>query len=177
LGEKQENMRLSGGAWFDIRHSSARPLTIEAGELKISDIGTRFDVQSNGRQVRVAVAEGEVEITSSVLAQPVRLSHSRGLLFDGAGGTAVASDLAIDAMGPWRSGHLSYQGTPLSLVAADLSRYAGISVDVAPALRDREFSGTFVIGNGETGLRDLAQLMGLELSNRHGGYVLDERRR
>ena len=67
---------------------------------------------------------------------------------------------------------------PLALVAADLSRYAGVKVNVADALRNRQFSGTLVIGNGEAALRDLSRLMGVELSlAAHGAYRLDERSR
>jgi transmembrane sensor len=66
---------------------------------------------------------------------------------------------------------------PLPLVAADISRYAGVEVEVAPSLRDREFSGTFVIGDGEAALRDLSRLMGLSVAQHSGRYRLDERHR
>ena len=176
-GSRQDRMTLDGGAWFDIRHDAARPLAITAGGVVISDIGTQFDVQADDGQVRVEVGQGEVKVAGQALAQPIRLAKGRGLLFDAQGGTALVSSVADDSIGEWRSGRLTYDATPLPLVAADLSRYAGVKVTVADALRNRQFSGTLVIGNGEAALRDLSQLMDIELGRAAGGYRLDERSR
>lgn len=175
-GSNQERMVLAGGGWFDIRHDPGRRLAISAGGLEISDIGTRFDVQADGGQVRVEVAEGEVQVVSQALSRPIRLTRGRGLLFDADGGTALVAPVAQENIGEWRNGRLSYDSVPLALVAADLSRYAGVRVTVAAPLRDRQFSGTLVIGDGEAALRDLSSLMQLELGGGAGAYRLGERR-
>lgn len=176
-GRRDEKIELAGGAWFDIRHNTARTLAITAGPVEITDIGTRFDVQATDGQVRVAVAQGEVQVASSSLAQPVHLQSGDALLFDGDGDRAAVSKLAADAVGQWRQGRITYEETPLSLVIADLARYSGIQVEIGRALRGRLFSGTLVVGNGEAALRDLSQLMGLELHRSRRGYRLDERGR
>ncbi|MBN8847165.1 MULTISPECIES: FecR domain-containing protein [unclassified Sphingomonas] len=176
-GGRDEKIELAGGAWFNIRHNAARALAITAGQVEITDIGTRFDVQATDGQVRVAVAEGEVQVSSSSLAQPVHLHSGDALLFDGEGGRAAVSKLPTDAVGQWRQGRITYEETPLSLVIADLARYSGIQVEIGRALRGRLFSGTLVVSNGKAALRDLSQLMGLELHHDRSGYRLDERER
>lgn len=173
----QERMALSGGAWFDIVHDPDRPLTITAGQVRISDIGTQFDVQSESGNVRVEVADGKVEVASEALARPIRLAAGKGLLFEGQAGVATVSPVALEDTGEWRSGRLSYSSAPLPLVAADLSRYAGISVKVPDSLGNRRFSGTLVIGDGEAAVRDLSQVMELALVPDAGGYRLAERSR
>jgi transmembrane sensor len=176
LGRQQQRMTLSGGAWFDIRHDPSRALEITAGGVRIDDIGTRFDVQETAGQVRVEVAEGVVDIRAVALGQPIRLTQGRSFHYDPTQGKVTVQGLDQDAIGEWRSGRLSFDATPLALVAADLSRYAGVEVTVVPGLRDRRFSGTLVIGNGEAALRDLSQVMGVELRRGPSGLVLDERR-
>lgn len=176
-GKAQERMALSGGAWFDIVHNPDRPLTITAGNTRISDIGTQFDVQSESGSVRIEVAEGKVEVASAALSQPIRLVAGKGLLYDGEAGTAIVSPVTAENTGEWRSGRLSFDSAPLPLVAADLSRYAGVSVKVPAQLRDRRFSGTLVIGDGEAAVRDLSQVMELALVPDAGGYRLAERNR
>lgn len=175
-GRDASEMTLDGGALFDIRHNPDRPLRIAAGDLSISDIGTRFDVRSAPGQIRVDVADGEVSVGAAALAQSIRLTRGRGLVFDAGAGTALVTAISADKVGEWRSGHLSYDTAPLSLVAADLSRYAGVDVTVPAALAGRQFSGTLAIGNGDAALRDLSQLMGLELGRDGRGYRLGERR-
>jgi len=176
-GKGQEQLTLTGGAWFDIIHDPDRPLTIAAGATQITDIGTQFDVQSEGGNVRVEVADGKVEVASQSLSQPIRLVAGKALLFDGTARLATVSPVASEETGEWRSGRLSYNLTPLPLVADDLARYAGISVKVPDSLGSRRFSGTLVIGDGEAALRDLSQVMELALYRDADGFRLDERGR
>lgn len=175
-GRDQDQMALTGGGWFAIRHDPSRSLSITAGDVEIRDIGTSFDVQSNNGLVRVEVGEGVVTIASQALAEPIRLPHGQGLLFNGKAGTAQVAPLSQDNIGEWRSGRLSFDSAPLALVAEDLGRYAGVRVTMPDNLRDRQFSGTLVIGDGKAALRDLSQLMGLELGSDAGAYRLDEQR-
>jgi len=174
-GEHQERLALAGGAWFDIVHDPDRRMTIAAGDVRISDIGTSFDVQNDRGQVRVEVADGKVEVASSALAGPIRLAAGKGLLYDGAAGTASVSEIPREDAGDWRKGRLTYDFVPLPLVAADLGRYAGLSVTVPDSLSNRRFSGTLVIGDGEAAVRDLSQVMELSLQRNAGGYRLGER--
>ncbi|MDD3797585.1 MAG: FecR domain-containing protein [Novosphingobium sp.] len=175
-GRHQERMALAGGAWFDIRHDPSRPLEIAAGDMRISDIGTQFDVQADHGQVRVEVADGEVKVAGQALAQPIRLAQGRSLLFDSGRGTVMVSPVKAEDIGEWRAGRLSFDSAPLTLVVADLARYAGVNVTLSDALRDRRFSGSLVIGDGETALRDLSQLMDLELVRGPDGYRVEQRR-
>ncbi|MCJ2178286.1 FecR family protein [Novosphingobium album (ex Hu et al. 2023)] len=173
-GRHQDHMALSGGALFDIRHDPDRQLTITAGGLDISDIGTRFDVQAQDKLVRVGVVEGKVEVRSGSLAAPVQLVAGKGLSFDGRAGTASVAAVRSEDVGAWQKGRLSYDNAPLALVVTDLRRYAGAEVAVPDALSDRRFSGTLVIGDGDTALRDLAQVMGLRLGGRAGAWRLEQ---
>ena len=156
-------MQLSGGAWFDVRHVASRELAITAGPVTIRDIGTRFDVQADGSSVRVAVAEGHVEVASTALSQPIALGAGGTMMFDGQNELAKVGSTTIAEIGGWRQNRLSYDGAPLALVVDDLGRYAGIHLGVPASLRSRRFSGTLIVGTGIEAPRDLAQLMGLAL--------------
>ncbi|KPL66789.1 hypothetical protein SZ64_00920 [Erythrobacter sp. SG61-1L] len=176
-GRDQQRIALEGGAWFDIRHDPSRQLAITAGQLEISDIGTQFDVQSAAGQVRVQVAQGRVRVSSDALGKPLNLTAGHGVTFDPAGGTAEVMAVPAGKAGEWREGRLSFDAAPMPLVAADLSRYAGVKVSVAKSLRGRRFTGTLVIRDGEAALRDLSQLMDLELGRSGDGYRLQPRTR
>jgi transmembrane sensor len=172
-GGEMDRIALSGGALFDIRHDPDRALRIDAGGLTISDIGTRFDVQTADGDVRVAVAEGEVHVASPRLAAPVSLRAGRTLHWNRAAGRAAVEPIGISDVGSWRQGRLTYSAAPLSLVAQDLSRYAGVTVSVAPTVGDQLFSGTLAIGNGGTAVQDLSQLMGLRVARDGDGYRIE----
>lgn len=170
---KQTRIALDGGAYFSIRHDPGRALTVAAGGVEITDIGTAFDVQSDKEAVRIGVASGQIAVTSNLLEQPVTLRQGSALTFDAMRHTATVRKLATGEAGSWQSGRLTYVDAPLSLVVHDLRRYAGLSVTLAAGLEDRRFSGTLALGNGQSAVRDLAQLVGLELHAAGSGYRLD----
>ena len=175
-GRDRKQLALRGGAYFAIRHDPARSLAVSAGGLQIRDVGTRFDLQTNGSAVRVEVSEGAVEVRGAALGDPVQLQAGRRMLFDPAHKLAILAAVKSQDVGEWREGRLTYDAAPLSLVAADLARYAGVSVSVPPPLAARRFSGTLSIHDGDSAVRDLAQLMGLAVSRRAGAYRFGQSR-
>jgi transmembrane sensor len=172
-GRDATDLALEGGAYFDIKHDPARNLRITAGELTVSDVGTRFDIRQGPAQVLVEVADGEVAVGSDALASPVRLVAGRRLRFDSAASRAVVSGVESQSVGEWREGRMTYDSAPLQLVASDLARYAGARLVVPDALAQRRFSGTLFIGNGDSAIRDLAQLMELDVHRDGDAYRLE----
>lgn len=160
-------IRLTGGAWFDIRHDPARALSIEAGGQRISDIGTRFDILSLAGHVYVAVAEGQVSVAPAPAddgpagAAPVTLGAGHSLAIDTRTNDAQMRAVAPGDVGSWRAGRLVYNDAPLALVAADLSRYGGKTVSVAPDVGARRFSGILAVGKDANPAVELGDLMGL----------------
>ncbi len=75
---------------------------------------------------------------------------------------AELADISAREVGGWRSGRLSYNNVPLSLVAADISRYVGRKVVVAPDMAERRFSGVLAARKGADIVGELGDLMGLE---------------
>jgi len=171
-GRDGQNLSIVGGAFFDLRHDPSREVTIKAGPVEIGDIGTRFDVQAADHDVRVGVAEGRVSVSSAALGQPITLTRGRSLHFDATKSEVELADADTTSLGSWRTGRLTYNDTPLALVAADVTRYAGIRLSVPMDLQDRRFSGTLVTTDGQAAVRDLSQLMGLPAVRVTDGYRL-----
>jgi transmembrane sensor len=169
-GRDRTQLALDGAGYFAIRHDPSRTLQVAAGGLTVTDVGTQFDIRAGGRQVLVEVREGAVSAGSETIDKPIALTAGKRLLFDSARLQVRVSSVPQGDVGSWREGRLSYQAAPLGLVAADLARYAGVRLEVANALADRQFSGTLFIGHGDSAVQDLAQLMAVRL--RRDGDVL-----
>lgn len=156
-------VRLEGGAWFDIRHDPARTLTVVAGDQRITDIGTKFDILSLAGHVYVAVAEGQVAVGPQAEgAAAVTVTAGRSLTVDSRTHEARLRPVAAGDVGGWRAGRLVYDDAPLALVAADLSRYARQAVSVAPEVAQRRFSGVLAVGKNANPAVELGNLMGLQ---------------
>lgn len=154
---------LAGGAYFAIRHDPARTMEIHAGPLTVEDIGTSFDIQTEGAITRIAVAQGRVTVRSAQLPQAVVLAAGKAMVFDEKAELVQLASVPGQAVGGWRQGELTYADAELALVARDIARYGGRGLDVPEGLKLRRFSGTLVVGKGHDPAQDLARLMGLGL--------------
>jgi transmembrane sensor len=164
-----------GSAYFDVRHDPNRALSIQAGDYAVSDIGTKFAIDLVEDGVMVGVSEGNVSVAPANAGEATRLSAGQRLL--ARKGTVSVSPVAARDVGSWRQGRLVYDNAPLSVVAADISRYSGKHVLLDPAVRDRRFSGVLVIGDGSRLLANLSDFMAISYRVEGDSVRLEPRRR
>jgi transmembrane sensor len=130
-----------GEAFFDVAHDAERPFTVQAGRARVRVLGTRFVVSYVDDAVRVSVLSGRVHFEAD------SREGRTGSASDGAKGLVlVAGEVAqwragelsgspqrlrgnaADALA-WRSGSLVFSGDTLAVVAEQLGRYAGITLE------------------------------------------------
>ncbi|MDT8760224.1 FecR domain-containing protein [Sphingomonas psychrotolerans] len=147
-----------GEARFSVKHDESAPFTVVAGEQRLIDIGTVFNVVRTDRQLRVGVAEGAVRFEAT--AQAVNLRAGDSLAADDRGKIDM-SQRPVASIGSWADGKLVYDQAPLQQVADDLSRSAGISLELPQTLRSRRFSGVIQTYGDRDALRArLEELIG-----------------
>jgi transmembrane sensor len=165
-GGHQEQMDLTGTAYFDVPHDPRRTLAIAVGGYVVRDIGTRFEVSGAGGELKVAVAEGEVAVDLPGAAQHARVVAGQQLLVSGAPLRAEYASIAGDDVAGWRAGRLVFRNEPLTLVAAQIGLHAGQVVTVDEAIAQRRFSGVLTLGDGSQLAARLAEIMGLTVQVR-----------
>lgn len=127
-----------GEAKFVVEHDDADPFIVVAGEQRLIDLGTVFNVVRTDRQLRVGVAEGAVRYEG--MARTVELGAGDILTAD-RGGRIEISQRPTASIGSWADGVLVYDQAPLEQVADDLSRSIGVSLELPPPMRSNRFSG------------------------------------
>lgn len=144
-GKDARSARLDQGqALFTIRHDAKRPFEVTAGEDRLIDIGTVFEVRRSPDATSVAVSEG------AVLFNPDSHRHTlhpgdRAVRRKGAA-TLETDRIPLALVGEWRDGRLTFRNAPLSEVADDLSRASGLAFSTAPGADKRRVSGSVLIG-------------------------------
>ena len=162
----------AGEAMFHVVHREGDPFVVEAGASRIIDLGTAFNVVRRDQATSVAVSEGMVVYNPD--SDKVRIMAGQAI--DAADGEARAPrvrDVNITDIGGWRTGVLVYDGAPLTVVADDLRRTAGIEVEVSAGAARQSFRGALVVDKdrGRT-VADLAALSGTKAERRGDGWVL-----
>ena len=165
-----KTLALMGSAYFDVHHDPARPLTVHVAGYALADIGTRFDVDSAGGIVRVAVAQGEVSL-SSPTGESAVVRTGQAALGDASGSLRIVP-AASTATGAWREGAFVYDRVPLALVAADIARFTGKPVSVAGIAAQRDFSGVLARGNRDAMVASLRDLAGVSVKREGDAIIL-----
>lgn len=150
-----------GAAHFNVAHDPARSFTVKVGSVSVIDLGTQFEIQRNGDQVGVAVAEGSVAVALGENRKIILRAGQRAFV---EGGEIRTGPIDTGSVSTWRKGQLVYRDAPLSQVVKEISRYTPVPVTVDPSLADRQFSGVLTIGDGRSLDRNLADFMGLARS-------------
>jgi transmembrane sensor len=143
----QRKVQLSRGeALFNVSHNPLRPFEVMAGNGKIRDIGTRFDVYAQTNRVDVAVLEGDVNITTS--DQQSALTAGQAATYDANGKLNPAIMPNPQTLTAWEHGKLVFADQPLADVLTQIARYHTVEFQIAdPKLRELKISGTFKTAN------------------------------
>jgi transmembrane sensor len=140
-GDRTRDVYLDGEAYFVVRHDAIHPFVVYAGHAMVRDVGTRFVVTAyhGTSSMRVVVAEGEVSVAH------VEVRRNELAVVDSSGLSAAVTrgvDTAL-AIG-WTRGRLAFEAAPFRDVAASLSRWYDLDIEVADqALGDQPLSVTF----------------------------------
>lgn len=135
--DRREVHLAQGQAFFSVQRDAGRPFHVQADAVRITVVGTRFNVrhtpETTGREaVEVAVEEGSVSIAAADAAgnplPTIVLRAGQSLV--------VRTDLdalhpqtqSMDAVAPWRLKRLSFSNAPLTEVVAELQRYGALHV-------------------------------------------------
>lgn len=130
-----------GAAQFVVAHDDARPFEVAAGSGRITDLGTRFDVDIRSGRVQVEVFEGRVAVHT--VNGDAELVAGQGTGYD-ARGVLVPTVAVAGALPAWREGKLAFRDEPLGEALQRIARYHTIQFEFAePALADLRISGVF----------------------------------
>ena len=159
---------VQGEAAFNASHGW-RPFTVVAQDVRVRDIGTRFDVRLKPTGVRVVILDGAIEVS---------LGDQHQILSTG---ESIESHLGVlnhlqrvnpDHEAAWQQGKLVFNGTPLSQVISEVQRYSTLTINVDRAAAGMRVSGVYDITAVDTLIKDLPQSLPVEVLRNANGEML-----
>lgn len=144
-GKDERTIDLDDGeAYFHVAHAP-RPFVVNAGPLRIRDLGTAFNVRRTGERVTVTVTEGRVRVSPAQAdgTGPVELGAGSQVSFDPETHAMRFLDVDASTATSWRDNRLAFVNEPLDSVLANVNRYASRPIRLSdPALGKLTFTGT-----------------------------------
>ena len=161
----------SGEAMFHVVHDEGDPFTVEAGNARLVDLGTDFNVVRRRKTLNVAVSQGLVAYNPK--RENVRIKAGYSIEASDEGGTPKVQTIDPASIGGWRKGQLVYNGTSIAHVAEDLSRTAGLKVAVSPDVAALPFRGALLVSDDrQRVIDDLTALAGIRAEKQKEGWLL-----
>jgi transmembrane sensor len=170
-----------GQAFFAVAHSAVRPFIVHVNSLRVTAVGTAFDVRIDPSGTAVTVSEGRVNVapgTDEVGAGP----HTNTVAVRAGAGERVtfsnsARRLSVATVDPkvaeaWRDGKLQFEGDSLEDVVGVVNRYGAPQIVVAGALRLTRFTGTVSPKHIRDWLEALEQIYAVEMVDQGANGVL-----
>jgi hypothetical protein len=129
-GDTREVM-LSGEAYFEVKHNAKHPFVVLANDLRIKDLGTRFNVSAypvDGR-VETVLAEGKVSIrknNAGLFSQSTELIPGEMASFDRQTDQIQVKKVNIEDYILWTQGIMKFETTDLNRIVKKLERFYNI---------------------------------------------------
>lgn len=161
-----------GQALFDVERDPTRPFIVEAGDARVTAIGTRFEVRRVGDGARVVLVEGRVKVGDQ---------HGARGDWTLKPGEQVVTTVARPVVTPvdaaratsWTTGRLLFDGVPIRSAVAEVNRYSVRKMELrAPNIADIPVSGAFDAGDIDGFVAALEDLYPVAAERRTDGTVI-----
>jgi transmembrane sensor len=170
---------LNGRALFEVAHDASRPFVVSTGQSQTTALGTHFQVQREGQQVRVTLTEGSVAVTGDPERSTwsERLSPGEQISLSGDGRVHEKRAVDTQAVTSWSRGRLVFRGTPLAEALQEVNRYGHRKVRLGDAdLAELPVDGNFIAGETDLIVSAFAAALPLRVAEGEVGEIILFRR-
>jgi ferric-dicitrate binding protein FerR (iron transport regulator) len=158
-----------GAAFFAVIGDVTRPFVVNAGEVTVTVLGTRFGVElAPTGAVMVQVEAGSVRVSRAGHVLAEALTAGQGLQVPTEGSARALNSPAA----PWREGRVHFDAAPLSEVVLRLSRYALFGLRTDSKVAQLRVSGTVEVARMSEWLQALPAALPVRVLYEAGGGVL-----
>ncbi|MDQ7039895.1 MAG: FecR domain-containing protein [Rhodothermus sp.] len=150
--------RLEGEAFFDVVHRPERRFQVEAGPVRVTVLGTRFDVRTWGG-VEIFLETGRVQLEGPRGQRQVLTAGQRSrLMADGR--LSPPEPAAAAAYLDWMQGQLTFVQESAAQVVAEVAYHFGVQITVPEPYAAQTLSGTLSLDSLAQVLEDLGRVLG-----------------
>jgi transmembrane sensor len=163
-----------GRALFKVRHDPGRPFEVDAGDKKVTALGTEFLVDRSSANFDVALLDGRLRVESYRDRKPARaveIVAGTGVQIDPRGQWAF-TEVDAAASTAWLSGKLVFKEASLSEIVHQLGRYNAQRITIADqATADQRVSAVLRADDQQTFLEIVQALQLASVTRRADGSV------
>ena len=152
FGRSDRRVSLSGEGYFSVEKDQKHPFIVEAEELMIEVLGTRFNVDaySNNPEIITTLYQGSVSVSTSTGEESVVLQPNESAVFNKENHTLLREQSEdTDISMAWQNNNFIFNKTKLTEIARKLSNHFNVDIIIQDLeLNDYHLTARFT--NGES---------------------------
>jgi transmembrane sensor len=129
---KERVVKLTGEAYFEVKHNDQQPFKVQTANQTIEDIGTSFNINAymNEPASRTTLLEGAVRV-NGLLLKPGQQSDGKRI-------ETVDTDEAV----AWKNGNFQFDNADIKTVMRQLIRWYDVTIEYQGNLANIHYTGT-----------------------------------
>lgn len=151
LTQANRSIAFRGEAYFNVYKNKRHPFIIEANNLKITVLGTKFNLlaRANYPESSLSLEEGQVEILSQRTQETVTLNSGQTAIVDNKSGhiSLQKSEEALMDATAWKRNELTFRNVPTAEVLKAIENKFGVTINHGWYKASDTFTGTFPTDN------------------------------
>ena len=170
----------SGEAYFKVARDPRRPFIVSAGPIRVTALGTEFNVRTGGEHVVVAVAEGVVQIdsttgrTEDTPRAPLRISAGETVSLNVLDASLQLAHADPTSIASWQKGRLEFTRESLGAVIESVNRYSGRPIELTDrSLAELRFTGTVFTSRLNDWVQGLPEIFPVSVREEANGIAID----
>jgi ferric-dicitrate binding protein FerR (iron transport regulator) len=145
---KTREVNLNGQAFFDVAKNKEKPFVIKAGKVKVTVLGTAFDVKSydDDEYACITVLRGRVKVNSPTTEYVI--TPNEQVIFFKSTGELVKREVNAENFLKWLQQKLYFEKTPVPEMLHQLERWYNVKFKVNdPEILSKTVTGEYVNNN------------------------------
>lgn len=145
FSEKERRAHVCGEGYFSVVKDASRPFTVSADGMKVSVLGTEFNMKSRDNLAEVTLVQGKVSVTgcegkSCILSPSEQVRLENGALSE-------VQTVDTEAVTGWTKPRMVCRNQNIEQVVGKLASYYGVEFHYTESLKD-------IVINGKIDLRE-----------------------
>ena len=171
------NVVLDGEAYFDVHTDRTRPFSVNANNLIIKALGTKFNIASyhDENNLEVVLEEGELLVNDTGSGRIVQMEPDELVTYNKDQDKFNSEYVQTQAYTSWTEGKLVFRNDPIDVIARRLGRWYNVDVDIKGNNFDKvRLRATFIDENLEEVLYFLKLSLPIDYKIISGGISADD---
>jgi len=172
FGQNNRQLALVGEGYFEIAHNAAMPFTVNANQVSLKVLGTKFDVKAYPEDKRLDVTLLRGSILLTTIYQPnssLKLIPGQLAIVNKTNRDVKVKRVDASEAAAWTKGKIVFDEELFSQIIRRLERDYDVTIDVKdPKLNDLRFYGDF------SNAQSIQEILNIMTSNNDFHYTMKE---